>query len=81
MKQIEWFEKESIQIHAQIVVCPSVNDDDVLESSIFDLSKFYKKDKQTILSIAVVPVGLTKFRPKDDGLIAVDKIYAKKNNQ
>ena len=31
LDQISWFEKNSIQIHAQIVVCPDINDGDILE--------------------------------------------------
>jgi len=31
LDQICWFEKNSIQIHAQIVVCPDINDGDILE--------------------------------------------------
>ena len=77
LKQIYWFHEQSIQIHAQIVVCPNVNDKKILEQSILDLSKFCTKNKKTVLSVAIVPVGLTKFRPKDDGLIAIDKFYAK----
>ena len=77
LKQIQWFDKNSLQIHAQIVVCPYINDNQILEQSILDLSRFFNKDKQTVLSVAIVPVGLTKFRPKDDGLIAIDKLYAK----
>ncbi len=77
LKQIQWFEKNSLQIHAQIVVCPTINDNENLEKSILDLSKFFNKEKQTVLSVAIVPVGLTKFRPKNDGLIAIDQLYAK----
>jgi len=30
LDQISWFKKNSIQIHAQIVVCPDINDGDIL---------------------------------------------------
>ncbi len=78
LNQLKWFEKNSLQIHAQIVVCPEINDNEILEKSIQDLSRFWSKEKQTVLSVAIVPVGLTRFRPEDDGLIAIDKSYAKK---
>ena len=78
LKQISWFEQNSLQIHAQIVVCPYVNDGIILEKSIFDLSEFHNKFKQTVLSVAIVPVGLTKFRPENDGLITIDQEYALK---
>ena len=76
LDQISWFEKNSIQIHAQIVVCPNINDGEILEKSIFELAKFYKKSSQTVLSVAIVPVGLTKFRPENDGLKSIDPEYA-----
>ena len=78
LNHIKWFEKHSLQIHAQIVVCPKINDNEILEKSILDLSQFWSKEKQTVLSVAIVPVGLTRFRPEDDGLIAIDECYAKK---
>ena len=76
LDQISWFEKNSIQIHAQIVVCPNINDGEILEKSIFELAKFYKKSSQTVLSVAIVPVGLTKFRPENDGLKSINSEYA-----
>ena len=76
LDQISWFEKNSIQIHAQIVVCPDINDGDILEKSILELAEFYKKTSQTVLSVAIVPVGLTKFRPENDGLKSINKEYA-----
>ena len=76
LDQISWFEKNSIQIHAQIVVCPDINDGEILEKSILELADFYKKSSQTVLSVAIVPVGLTKFRPENDGLKSVSQEYA-----
>jgi len=76
LDQISWFEKNSIQIHAQIVVCPDINDGDILEKSILELAEFYKKNSQTVLSVAIVPVGLTKFRPVNDGLKSISPKYA-----
>jgi len=78
LDQSSWFEKNSIQIHAQIVVCPDINDGDILEKSILELAEFYKKASQTVLSVAIVPVGLTKFRPENDGLKSISPEYAKK---
>ena len=78
LDQISWFEKNSIQIHAQIVICPDINDGKILEKSILDLAEFYKKTSQTVLSVAIVPVGLTKFRPENDGLKSISPGYAMK---
>ncbi len=81
LEQIAWFEANSIQIHAQIVVCPDLNDGENLKKSILELAEFYKKDSKTVLSVAIVPVGLTKFRPEDDGLKSINKDYAIKTIQ
>ena len=76
LNQITWFENNAIQIHAQIVICPYINDEDTLKQSIHDLSCFYKKTQKTVLSVAIVPVGLTRFRPKEDELVAINQEYA-----
>ena len=72
LNQLAWFSKKRIQIHAQIVVCPEINDGKALEGTINDLYSFAQGDFPVVLSAAVVPVGLTRFRPSNDGLIPVD---------
>ena len=72
LEQLAWFSKKRIQIHAQVVVCPEINDGKALEKTINDLFSFAQGDYPVVLSVAVVPVGLTRFRPSDDGLIPVD---------
>ncbi len=47
-----------IDVHSQIVACPGANDGEVLRQSIEDLIAL----SPTVQSIAVVPVGLTKYR-------------------
>ena len=81
LDQIGWLEENSIQIHAQIVVCPKINDGRILAKSIYDLAKFHKKNIKTVISAAIVPVGLTKFRPDNDGLIPISKEYARETIQ
>ena len=76
MDQISWMAKRRLQIHAQIVVCPGLNDGKALQKTLFDLFKYAQGALPTVLSAAVVPVGLTKFRPKNDGLKPVNKIFA-----
>jgi len=49
-----------IEIHTQIVCCPGYNDRKVLEKTYQDLLKL----SDGIVSMAVVPVGLTKHREK-----------------
>ena len=49
-----------IEMHTQIVLVPEVNDRKELDKTITDLAKLWPQ----VRSIAVVPVGLTKFRAK-----------------
>ncbi|MBI5194753.1 MAG: DUF512 domain-containing protein [Nitrospirae bacterium] len=58
LAEIQDFVNNKIRLHAQIVIIPGVNDGEELSKTIKDLYKFYPY----IASIAVVPVGLTKYR-------------------
>ncbi|WP_413679015.1 TIGR03279 family radical SAM protein [Prochlorococcus sp. MIT 0916] len=78
LNQLDWFSEKRIQIHAQIVVCPEINDGKALERTINDLYSFAQGDFPVVLSAAIVPVGLTRFRPSNDGLIPVDSDCATK---
>ncbi|MGB3265543.1 MAG: DUF512 domain-containing protein, partial [Microcoleus sp.] len=71
LEQIKWFQKRRLQIHAQVVVCPGINDGEHLERTLLDLAKFHTGNIPAVASVAVVPVGLTRFRPAEDELIAV----------
>ena len=46
-----------IEVHAQVVLCPGINDKKVLEKTIFDLAAQYPR----ITSVAIVPLGLTRY--------------------
>jgi putative radical SAM enzyme (TIGR03279 family) len=76
LKQIKWFQERRLQIHAQVVVCPGINDGKHLEQTIRDLASFYTGDIPAVTSVAVVPVGLTRFRPEGDELIPVNPAKA-----
>lgn len=71
LEQIQWFQERRLQIHAQVVVCPGINDGEHLERTLLDLAKFHTGNIPAVASVAVVPVGLTRFRPAEDELIAV----------
>lgn len=71
LDQIAWFERRGLQIHAQVVVCPGLNDGEALVRTLMDLARFGNGEWPAVLSAAVVPVGLTRFRPAEDGLRAV----------
>jgi len=63
-----------IEMHTQIVLCPGINDGEYLKKSVEDLSSFYPYVK----SLALVPVGLTKFREKLPQIKPVNKTYSQK---
>lgn len=77
LSQLKWFQEKRLQIHAQVVVCPNINDGINLEKTLLDLASFHQGEIPTVISAAVVPVGLTKFRPKEDELIPVTPEKAK----
>ncbi|MDA3732555.1 DUF512 domain-containing protein [Niameybacter massiliensis] len=58
MEQLGTLVDHGIQINGQIVLCPGLNDGKVLDQTIQDLSTFIPD----ILSLTVVPVGVSKFR-------------------
>ncbi|SKC87343.1 DUF512 domain-containing protein [Maledivibacter halophilus] len=58
LKRIRKLTENRILINGQIVLCPDVNDSVELDNTIKDLYPLYPN----LHSLAVVPVGLTKFR-------------------
>ncbi|HSA07078.1 MAG TPA: DUF512 domain-containing protein [Candidatus Gastranaerophilales bacterium] len=60
MQELQWLNKLEIPVHTQIVLCPDLNDKEELEKTLDDLLKL----KSNIASIAVVPIGITKYRTK-----------------
>jgi putative radical SAM enzyme (TIGR03279 family) len=73
LDQLQWFQKRRLQIHAQVVVCPGINDGIHLEQTLKDLAQFQQNEVPAVASVAVVPVGLTRFRPSEDELIPVSR--------
>ncbi len=47
-----------IEVHTQIVLCPGINDGQILKESIEDLAGYFP----SVLSVGIVPVGLTGHR-------------------
>jgi putative radical SAM enzyme (TIGR03279 family) len=48
----------SIEMHTQIVICPGINDGDVLAQTVDDLAALHPH----VRSVAIIPVGLSKHR-------------------
>ena len=60
LKFVRMFTEGGIKINTQIVLCPGYNDGEQLEYSLSELAKL----GPNVQSIAVVPVGLTRYREK-----------------
>lgn len=61
MENLKWFKDNDIPFHAQIVLCPGINDDKELDRTLKDLTSL----GDNLLSVAIVPVGITQFREGD----------------
>lgn len=64
--------ENDIEIHAQVVLCPRINDGEILEKTLRDLAVHYPK----VVSTAVVPVALTRYNT-DDRLTRVDPEFCR----
>ena len=73
MDKIKFLTENKIEIHTQIVLCPDINDGDVLDDTISTLREFHPQ----IASIAVVPLGKTKHRENLPFIRSVTKDDAK----
>ena len=71
MENLKWFADNEIPFHVQIVLCPGYNDGNELKRTLKDLSSL----GDSMLSVAIVPVGVTQFR--NDELKTVDGRVAK----
>lgn len=58
MEQLRRFAEAGIEMHTQVVLCPDHNDGEQLTKTIRELAEL----RPEILSLAIVPVGLTRFR-------------------
>ena len=58
MERIGFLAKHNIQMHAQVVLCPGLNDGQHLKRTVFDLAQWYP----SVASVGIVPLGLTRYR-------------------
>jgi putative radical SAM enzyme (TIGR03279 family) len=61
-----------IEIHAQVVLCPKINDGEILRRTIYDLAKLHPR----VRSVAIVPLGLTRYL-NDERLTAVTSDFCR----
>ena len=67
LPRLQMLADAKIQIHGQVVLCPGYNDGAQLEQTVRDLSALHPEARSTyggVLSVAIVPVGLTQFRDR-----------------
>lgn len=70
LEELKWLNSIDIPVHVQIVLCSGINDGKELERTLSDLELL----KSNILSIAIVPVGITKYRQENNlSLVSKEK--------
>ncbi|MDH3730185.1 MAG: DUF512 domain-containing protein [Acidimicrobiia bacterium] len=62
---------EGVTVHGQVVLCPGINNADILERTCAEIVSSYSK----LASVGVVPLGLSKFNTEDN-LVAHDAATA-----
>ncbi len=73
LEQIGRFAAARIAMHTQIVLCPGVNDGAHLAKTLDDLQPFHP----FVATVALVPVGLTRYRERLPALRSPDREYAR----
>jgi putative radical SAM enzyme (TIGR03279 family) len=58
LPRLKWLAEQEIQLHTQAVVCPGMNDGAALRKTIEELARL----QPNLATLAVVPVGLTRYR-------------------
>ena len=74
MKKLDFLTSNNIELHAQVVLIPDLNDGKYLDKTIQDLYSFHPH----LRSLSIVPVGLTKHRGNLRKLKTVNPKYANK---
>ena len=81
MPSLRRLAQSGIQMHTQVVLCPGLNDGANLERTIADLAGLYPQ----VATLAIVPVGLTRYRErlpklrvhtKDEAAAVIRKVEA-----
>lgn len=73
LPKLKRLSEAGLQFNAQIVLCPELNDGEVLKKTLDDLFELHP----SCISAAVVPVGITRFREGLYPVKPVDKMCAK----
>lgn len=80
LPQIRELASARIDVHAQVVLCPGLNDGDALDQTLEDLAAEHRSQtgkRAGVASVAIVPVGLTRFRERLPNIRHVERDYAR----
>lgn len=80
LPRLQMLADAKIQVHGQVVLCPGYNDGAVLAQTVRDLAALHPQARETyggVLSVAVVPVGLTQFRDRLAALTTCDADFCR----
>jgi putative radical SAM enzyme (TIGR03279 family) len=80
LPQIRELADNRIDTHAQIVLCPGLNDGKHLENTLDELAEEHRSvtgKRAGVPSVAIVPVGMTRFRERLPRLQHVERDYAR----
>ena len=79
LPRIKELSESFIDVHAQVVLCPGLNDGDALRNTVEQLAQLHPRASglpNGVLSVAVVPVGLSKYRHNLYPLKSISPGYA-----
>ena len=80
LPQLRELADNRIDVHAQVVLCPGMNDGAALDQTIAELALEHPAatgKRCGVQSVAIVPVGMTQFRQRLPQLAKVERDYAR----
>jgi putative radical SAM enzyme (TIGR03279 family) len=80
LPQLRELADNRIDVHAQIVLCPGFNDAEQLDRTLSELTEEHPAvtgKRAGVQSVAIVPVGMTRFRERLPKLTHVERDYAR----
>ena len=80
LPQLRELADSRIDVHAQIVLCPGLNDGNALRQTLEELAREHRSQtakRAGVESVAIVPVGLTRFRERLPKLDSAGRDYAR----
>lgn len=79
LPQLRVLADNRIDVHAQVVLCPGLNDGENLDRTLTELAAEHRSvtgKRAGVESVAIVPVGMTRYRERLVRLAPVEKRYA-----